>query len=402
MLKTLASMGSCFTRGSSESDETALGERWIMQELTEHTGGINCLAISDDRSVLATGSDDCTVRIYSTRTGGIGGTRSSRRTFDSGAESDDIYDEATSGIATPAAVNGAARSTAWLSCVGVLEGHSGYVSALAFAHEFLFSGSVDRSVRKWDVATCECVQIFSDFSASVSRLLFAPAIGLVFGAAGDVRAWDPRAVSASPPVPNRRSNRGAPAPCPAEVTRFPGHRLVVMSMIYVPARATRPMMSQMSSRVSSEWGSRIGLGTTPSHLKNPGMGPPTAASTGLGTGRMGTAGSLSGFASGRELGLLVTGSADCTVISWSVSSARRLHVFRGHEGGVSALAIDSSSKVLITASIDKSLRTWMLHTGQALRSFSGHDGAVTCLHVRTVLCNALLFWIFVDLIIQFF
>ena len=380
-------MGSCFTRNSSESDETALGERWLLQELTEHSGGINCLAISDDRSVLATGSDDCSVRVYATRNAGISGTRSSRRTIDSGAESDDIFldDTANSGVATPVASTGGERSTTWLSCVGMLEGHSGYVTALAFAHEYLFSGSVDRSVRKWDVATCECVQLFSDLSASVSRLLFAPAIGLVFGAAGDVRAWDPRALSTAPPIPNSRSTRRSSGVSSPEVSRFAGHRLVIMAMIYVPSRPTRPMMSQMSSRVSSEWGSRIGFGTTPSHHiglgVGMGVGRPNAASTGLGTGRMSTSMSLSGFTSGRELGVLVTGSADCTAISWSVSNARKLHLFRGHEGGVSALAIDSTNKVLITASIDKTLRTWMLHTGQVLRSFSGHDGAVTCLHV---------------------
>ena len=43
-------------------------QNWLMQTLDNHQSAINCMVLSDDGSVLATGSDDNTIRLWSTKT----------------------------------------------------------------------------------------------------------------------------------------------------------------------------------------------------------------------------------------------------------------------------------------------------------------------------------------------
>ena len=42
-------------------------ENYLLQSLHEHETGINCMAVSEDGSVLATGGEDKTARIWSTK-----------------------------------------------------------------------------------------------------------------------------------------------------------------------------------------------------------------------------------------------------------------------------------------------------------------------------------------------
>ena len=41
---------------------------YLLQSCEDHESSINCMALSDDGSILATGSDDATVRLWSTKT----------------------------------------------------------------------------------------------------------------------------------------------------------------------------------------------------------------------------------------------------------------------------------------------------------------------------------------------
>jgi WD40 repeat protein len=43
-------------------------ERHLVEKVEEHEGGINCMALSEDGSVLLTGAEDCSARLWTTRT----------------------------------------------------------------------------------------------------------------------------------------------------------------------------------------------------------------------------------------------------------------------------------------------------------------------------------------------
>ncbi|KAL5111039.1 WD repeat-containing protein 86 [Taenia crassiceps] len=81
-----------------------------------HTEEINCLAVSADASLLASGSEDCSVRLWSMER---------------------------------------------FECVHELLGHTDYITCLVFAGKELLSGSGDMTVRKWDLTKGECLFVSS-------------------------------------------------------------------------------------------------------------------------------------------------------------------------------------------------------------------------------------------------
>lgn len=64
--------------------------------------------------------------------------------------------------------------------------------------------------------------------------------------------------------------------------------------------------------------------------------------------------------------MLVSASADATIIAWDVTSGEKLHTLKGHTRGILALAIDNNyadkddSFVLVSAGTDREIRRWTI------------------------------------------
>lgn len=115
--------------GSAASKRRAARDGdWLLQTLDEHESSINCMAISSDMSVLATGSDDHTVRLWTAK-------------------------------AMP------------VECLSVLVGHADYITHIIIEENYLISASADRTMRKWDLTSGECVLIFTGHTSLINRLL---------------------------------------------------------------------------------------------------------------------------------------------------------------------------------------------------------------------------------------
>nr|XP_020635456.1 WD repeat-containing protein 86 [Pogona vitticeps] len=78
---------------------------------------------------------------------------------------------------------------------------------------------------------------------------------------------------------------------------------------------------------------------------------------------------------------LVTGSTDCTVKVWWVSSGRCHQTLMGHTGAVLCLILDAPNRELFSGSTDYTIRTWNIVTGEQLRVFKEHQGSVICLEL---------------------
>lgn len=138
----IVTMGLCGSRDKEDKNNT-----YLLQTLDEHEGGINCMALSDDGSVLATGSEDRTARIWTTK-------------------------------------------TEWCECIGILKGHDDYINCVAIEETFVLTGSADKTVRKWDMGTCECLQIYRGHNSLVNRIISTG--DFIFSSSYDrtARCWD--------------------------------------------------------------------------------------------------------------------------------------------------------------------------------------------------------------------
>ncbi len=145
---------------------------YTLQTCEEHEGSINCMEISEDGSVLVTGSDDSYVRLWSTK-------------------------------------------TELIECIGVLEGHEDYITSLLIEDNFVLSASADKTIRKWDMYSCECLIVFNGHESTVNRMVCTG--DFLFSVSYDKKAlcWD--------------FDTGE---C---VRVFSGHKNNVTSILFIPA-----------------------------------------------------------------------------------------------------------------------------------------------------------------------
>jgi WD40 repeat protein len=68
-----------------------------------------------------------------------------------------------------------AMSSSWSACLQTLEGHSYYVTSVAFSHDStqLASASQDQTIRLWDASTGKCVRTLKGHSYYVSSVAFS-------------------------------------------------------------------------------------------------------------------------------------------------------------------------------------------------------------------------------------
>uniref|UniRef100_A0A6A7FN43 WD repeat-containing protein 86-like isoform X1 n=1 Tax=Hirondellea gigas TaxID=1518452 RepID=A0A6A7FN43_9CRUS len=264
----------------------------LIETITDHEDqDINCMALSEDQSLLVTGSEDCTARMWTTK-------------------------------------------TPQTECLGIMRGHTSYITCITLSDVFVVTGAADSTIRKWDMSTCECLFVYKGHTARIYRLISTGEF--IFSTSSDktAKAWlfdKSEVLDEDNDGDDHDDDELTGKMC---IRSFKGHTLAVYPIIYIPAEDEVMEDSDDEDTI----------------VINP-------------------------------LDMVITGSADNTAKSWSFDTGGCLKTFKGHKAAVMSMVTDSSGKTLYTGSADKTIRSWNIHRGECLKVMEGHDGPVMCLTV---------------------
>ncbi|KAI9699991.1 MAG: SCF ubiquitin ligase complex subunit cdc4 [Candelina mexicana] len=206
-----------------------------------------------------------------------------------------------------------------------LEGHEGGVWALQYEGNVLVSGSTDRSVRVWDIEKGVCTQVFQGHTSTVRclQILMPTVIGHSASGRAIVMPKQPLIITGS-----RDSN--------LRVWKLP--------------RSSDQSFYQ--------------------------AGPPANDTDGLYFVRLLTGHHHSVRAIAAYGDTLVSGSYDCTVRVWRISTGETVHRLTGHTQKVYSVVLDHKRNRCISGSMDNLVKVWSLETGSVLFNLEGHSSLV--------------------------
>ncbi|KAJ5416114.1 hypothetical protein N7465_004809 [Penicillium sp. CMV-2018d] len=206
-----------------------------------------------------------------------------------------------------------------------LEGHEGGVWALEYHGNTLVSGSTDRSVRVWDIERARCTQIFHGHTSTVRclQIVLPTEVGRDAGGHPEIMPKEPLIITGS-----RDSNlRVWKLPKPGDPVYYQSGPTV--------DDASCPYFKRVLSGHQHSVRAIAAHGDT-----------------------------------------LVSGSYDCTVKVWKISTGQTLHTLQGHSMKVYSVVLDHKRNRCISGAMDHMVKVWSLDDGAVLYNLEGHTSLV--------------------------
>jgi WD40 repeat protein len=207
-------------------------------------------------------------------------------------------------------------------CVAVLDGHTDFVTSLAFSPDsrLLASASYDQSVRLWDVMERQPAQVLQGHTDWVNSVSFSPDGQLLASGSwdGTVQLWS---------VPE-----GVPGP----VLQYARH---VNCVAFSPVVGSNMLASGCGDSIVRLWDVSGSKQLLKHELHGHSSWIPSVAFSPDGS-------------------QLVSGSGDRTVRLWSVASGKLLKILEGHSQAVNCVAFHPNGKQVASCSFDKTVRIW--------------------------------------------
>ncbi|KIW41111.1 hypothetical protein, variant [Exophiala oligosperma] len=213
----------------------------------------------------------------------------------------------------------------------ILTGHEGGVWALQYEGNTLVSGSTDRSVRVWNIAEGRETQVFRGHTSTV------------------------RCLQIVTPVKVGESAEGRPIMMPKQPLIITGSRDSTLRVWKLP-RADDPVFIQAENETDAD--------DCPYFVR-------------ILTGHQHSVRAIAAHAD-----TLVSGSYDCTVRVWKISTGETVHRLQGHTQKVYSVVLDHDRNRCISGSMDNMVRIWDLHTGSLKYTLEGHTSLVGLLDLN--------------------
>ena len=293
--------------------------------LVGHQGvfpSVNSVAIAPDQTVLASGSDDKTVRVWSAETGKEEAVLQAHTQFVKAV----AFHPHNSAILASSSSDRTVKIWDWRQNqpLQTLTGHTNHVNTIAFSPDGTEIASADKAVKLWDLQTGDCRATLKGHSLAVYAIAFSPDGTQLASASADktARVWD---------VATQR-----------EVQKLEGHTWAVRAIAYSPDGHWLATGSE--DRTIRLWD------TSTWECVRVLSGHPWAIAA------------LAFFPDGKTL---VSGSWDKTVKFWQVSTNVELTAIVGHTDSINSVAIAIDGSFLATGSKDKTVKLWKLSSSEA-------------------------------------
>ncbi|THV06209.1 dynein regulator [Dendrothele bispora CBS 962.96] len=302
-------------------------EDWIPTATPKHTlvghrEGVNTVAFHPLYSVVASASDDCTVKIWDWESAEL------ERTLKAHTKrvSDCQYNSKGTMLVTCGYdlfiklwnVENEYQNSA------TLRGHEHSISSARFlpGDDKILSSSRDHTLRIWEIASNHCVKVITPHEDWIRGAVPSLDGGLYLTCSADHTA---KVVDAQS----------------GEVkTEFRGHDNVVENAQFCPPHAI-PALKELIA------------------LKAPEMAAVTNGSL--------------------AVAYAITASRDKTVKIWDAVRGQCLYTLIGHDDWVRSIVFHPNGQYLLTASDDHTFRVWDLKTGRSTRRIEAHDQFVSCM-----------------------
>jgi len=217
-----------------------------------------------------------------------------------------------------------------------LTGHSNYVLSVAFSPDgkVLASGSSDKTIKLWEVATGREINTLSGHSNTVSSVAFSPDGQVLASGSYDktIKLWE--------------------VATGMQINTLSDHSDGVTSVAFSP---DGKVLASGNDKTIKLWDVATGrvINTLSGHSS-----------------------SVYSVAFSPDGKVLASGSADNTIKLWEVATGREINSLTGHSDSVRSVAFSPDGKVLASGSLDKTIKLWEVATGREINSLTGHSDSV--------------------------
>ncbi|MBW4615616.1 MAG: serine/threonine protein kinase [Desmonostoc vinosum HA7617-LM4] len=295
--------------------------------LRGHSSMVQAIAISPDGQIIASGSNDYTIRLWQLSTGKLlrhlGRWFSGHNSMVSSVAFSPIYPTSSSqgGILATGSWDNTIKL--WQVNTGkelsTFTGHASWVHSVAFSPDgkFLASGSADCTIKLWQVQTGREIQTFTGHSDSVGVVAFSQDGQLLASGSSDntIKLWQVY------------TNR--------EIYTLSGHSFFINSVAF--SQDGQLLASGSSDNTIKLWHIYTGkeIRTLKSHSN-----------------------SVCSVAFTQNGQLLASGSWDHTIKMWQVHTGREICTLTDHTNFVRAIAFSPDGKTLVSGGDDDTIKIW--------------------------------------------
>ncbi|KAJ9527086.1 hypothetical protein QJQ45_025204 [Haematococcus lacustris] len=343
--------------------------------LTGHKSTVN--SVATDGMVIASGSNDNTVRVWDMATGSCTHTLEGHTSW---------IMSVTLSPDGKVLVSGSRDNTirvwdmATGSCTHTLERHTDCVNSVTLSPDgkVLVSGSDDKTIRVWDMATGSCTHTLERHTDCVTSVTMSPNGKVLVSGSGDktIRVWDMAAGSWTHTLEGHTS-------WVTSVTLSPDGKVLVSgsreNTIRVWDMATGSCTHTLEGHTSwimsvtlSPDGKVLVSGSRDKTIRVWDMATGSCAHTLEGHTSWVTSVTLS-----PDGKVLVSGSYDNTTRVWDMAAGSCAHTLEGHTSWVTSVTLSPDGKVLVSGSTDNTIRVWDMAAGSCTHTLKGHTYWVT-------------------------